>query len=183
MSAAFPPSRRHDVKVRALVGEHFDFIWRLLRRLGLSAEDADDATQHVFMTALPKIENITPGSERSFLYGVALRVHANARRKRLRRREDPLDAQAFAVDDGSQAETTLELARARARLDELLDELPEELARVFVLCVIEELSMAEVAVLEGIPAGTVASRLRRARSALADGLRGATRSGGGGAER
>src|SRR4051812_24266706 len=116
MSAASPPSPRRDVKVRALVGAHFDFIWRLLRRLGLSAEDADDATQHVFMTALPKLENITPGSERSFLYGVALRVHANARRKRARRREEPLDAQVFALDAGSQPEATLELARARARL-------------------------------------------------------------------
>src|SRR4051812_4776577 len=171
MSAASPPSRRHDVKVRALVGEHFDFIWRMLRRLGLSAEDADDAAQNVFMTVLPKLETITPGSERSFLYGVALRVHANARRKRARRREDALDAQAIGVDAGAQPETALELAPARARLDELLDELPEELSRVFVLCAIEELSMAEVAVLEGIPAGTVASRLRRARVALADGLR------------
>jgi RNA polymerase sigma-70 factor (ECF subfamily) len=169
--------------VRALVREHFDFIWRLLRRLGLSAEDADDAAQQVFMISLPKLASIAPGKERSFLYGVALRVQANARRKRARRREDPLDAQALVLDGGSQPEAALELARARAKLDELLDALPEELARVFILCVIEELSMADVAVLEGIPAGTVASRLRRARAALADGLRTATGSGLGGAER
>ena len=178
MSAAPPPSPRNDARVRALVGEHFDFIWRLLRRLGLSPADADDATQHVFMVSLPKLADIAPGKERSFLYGVALRVHANAHRKRVRRREEPLDAQTLARDEGPQPEATLELARARAKLDTLLDELPEELARVFVLCVIEELSMADVAVLEGIPAGTVASRLRRARATLEDGLRSATRGGG-----
>ncbi len=60
------------------------------------------------------------------------------------------------------------LARRRA-LDELqriLDALPEELRAVFVLFEIEELTMAEVALVLGIPAGTAASRLRKARDAF-----------------
>lgn len=170
MSAASPPSLRHDAVVRALVGAHFDFIWRLLRRLGLSAEDAEDATQQVFMLALPKVDTIAPGSERSFLYGVALRVLANARRKRARRREEPLEAAGRAIAPGWEPEHALHLAQSCERLDRVLDTLPAELCRVFVLCVIEELSMAEVAVLESIPAGTVASRLRRARARVEAGL-------------
>jgi len=41
--------------------------------------------------------------------------------------------------------------------------MPIELRAVFVLSEIEELTMAEIAVLMAIPPGTVASRLRRAR--------------------
>lgn len=52
-------------------------------------------------------------------------------------------------------------------LDEVLGELPHDLRTVFVMCEVEEVTMSEVAVALGIPAGTVASRLRRAREAFA----------------
>ena len=54
-------------------------------------------------------------------------------------------------------------ARYREYLDAILDTLPDESRAVFVLVEIEGLSAPEVANVLGIPAGTVASRLRRAR--------------------
>ena len=42
---------------------------------------------------------------------------------------------------------------------------------MFVLCEIEELTAPSVAAIIGIPVGTVASRLRRARQAFADELK------------
>jgi RNA polymerase sigma-70 factor (ECF subfamily) len=54
--------------------------------------------------------------------------------------------------------------RAWALLDELLAELPEELARVLALAEIEQVEVPEIAALEKIPVGTAASRLRRARA-------------------
>jgi RNA polymerase sigma-70 factor (ECF subfamily) len=48
-------------------------------------------------------------------------------------------------------------------LDELLAKLPEKLRRALVLAEVEGLEVTEVASLEGIPVGTAASRLRRAR--------------------
>jgi RNA polymerase sigma-70 factor (ECF subfamily) len=54
-------------------------------------------------------------------------------------------------------------------LDGLLARLPEDLAEVFVLFELEELTMAEIARLLDLPPGTVASRLRRARERF-DGL-------------
>jgi RNA polymerase sigma-70 factor, ECF subfamily len=153
-----------DPRARALFERHFDFIWRLLRRQGLSSPDADDAAQQVFMIAAQKLDAVAETSERSFLYGTALRVASNARRGVSRRREvveETLDAR----EGGSIApDARAELVRAWALLDELLAELPEELARVLALAEIEQVEVAEIAALEGIPVGTAASRLRRARA-------------------
>lgn len=150
-------------RARALFERHFDFIWRLLRRQGLAPSDADDAAQQVFMIATQKLEAVAEGSERSFLYGTAIRVASNARRGATRRREvgdETIDAR---VDDGIAPDQRAELIRAWALLDELLAQLPEELARVLALAEIEQVEVPEIASLEGIPVGTAASRLRRAR--------------------
>jgi hypothetical protein len=74
MSAVSSSRNPGEAALRALVDAHFDFIWRLFRRMGLSHADADDAAQHVFITATEKFDVIALGSERTFLYGVALRV-------------------------------------------------------------------------------------------------------------
>lgn len=150
-------------QLRVLVGQHFDFIWRLLRRMGLSEEDADDAAQQVFMAATQKSEHIATGSERTYLYGVALRVAANLRRKLARRREEAELAHEL-VDQDAQPEHSANLREARKLLDELLQALPEELRRVLVLAQIEQFEVSEIAQAEGIPVGTAASRLRRARA-------------------
>ncbi|HTV22166.1 MAG TPA: sigma-70 family RNA polymerase sigma factor [Polyangiaceae bacterium] len=162
-----------DVPARdfsALVRAEIDFVWRQLRRLGLSRADADDATQQVFMVASRRRSELVVGKERSFLYGTAVRVAANVRRSLQRRREvaepsveSPLDA---ASPDAPLPDELVERRRARALLDALLEQLPAELARVLVLAEVEQLTLAAIAELEGIPAGTAASRLRRARAAF-----------------
>jgi RNA polymerase sigma-70 factor (ECF subfamily) len=158
-----------------LVYEHLDFVWRLLRRFGLSPSDADDAAQQVFMVAARKLDELPAGTERTFLYGTARRVAANARRARRRRNEvgaellEELGSKATAPDE------LVELGRAAALLDELLEALPEKLRRVLVLAELEDASVPAIAELEGLPSGTAASRLRRARVAFASVLRRAVR--------
>jgi RNA polymerase sigma-70 factor (ECF subfamily) len=161
---------RSRVEGAQLVHDHFDFIWRLVRRLGLSPEDADDVAQQVFMTATQKLEEITPGHERSFLYGVALRVAANLKRKAHRRREHTGTELGSFHDSALAPDDATDLTLARQLLDELLATLPDELRRVFVLANIEQLELGEIAELEGIPQGTVASRLRRARALFGERL-------------
>jgi RNA polymerase sigma-70 factor (ECF subfamily) len=157
--------RRDDSRLAALVADHFDFIWRLLRRQGLSVPDADDAAQQVFMVATQKLDSIDRGRERTFLYGVALRTAANARRLKVRRREaGSEDAIHGQVSTTAAPDERAELSRAWALLDELLEQLPDELSRVLSLAEIEELEVREIALLERIPVGTAASRLRRARA-------------------
>jgi RNA polymerase sigma-70 factor (ECF subfamily) len=75
-------------------------------------------------------------------------------------------------------EEQLEQRRARALLDSVLDGLPIELRSVLVLFELEGLDVRSIAEIEGIPVGTVGSRLRRAReefSAIAKRVRAAGR--------
>lgn len=155
---------------RRLVGDHFDFVWRLLRRLGLSPADADDAAQHVFMISTQKTASITAGSERSYLYGVALRVAQNHKRKLKRRPEQGELTGLDLADDKPRPDEAASLREARDLLDRLLEGLPNELRRVLVLAEIEQLEVAEIAALEGLPVGTAASRLRRARAVFREAL-------------
>jgi RNA polymerase sigma-70 factor (ECF subfamily) len=155
-----PGSR--EARLDALVAEHFDFIWRQLRHQGLSSHDADDAAQQVFMIATQKFDDIAPGSERSFLYGTALRVSANRRRGVRRDASDDRTIDSLASPSDA-PESAADLRRAWALVDELLASLSPELARVLALAEVEELKVSDIAALEGIPAGTAASRLRRAR--------------------
>jgi RNA polymerase sigma-70 factor (ECF subfamily) len=154
------PSPEH---IAGLVRQHYGFVWRLLRRLGLREGDADDAAQQVFLVAVDRLADLESGRERSFLYGVALNVGARARRSQVRRREEPLDAAGEGASSMPSAEQLLERREQRDALDALLGEMPEELRVVFVLYELEELTTPEVAEVCEIPVGTAASRLRRAR--------------------
>jgi RNA polymerase sigma-70 factor (ECF subfamily) len=159
-------ARPTPVDLESLIQANFAFVWRLLRRLGLSRSDADDAAQQVFLIAGAKLHAIRPGSERSFLYGCALHRAAKWQRAQAReRRTVSLDADAPVelVCPALSAEDVLDRAKARSVLDLLLSEMPVSLRTVFVLFELEQLSTAEIAVLLDVPRGTVASRLRRAR--------------------
>jgi RNA polymerase sigma-70 factor, ECF subfamily len=153
--------------VPALVQAHFGYVWRLCRRLGLSESDADDAAQQVFITAARRAADIRAGSERAFLYGVAANVVAKSRHALARRREaagaelDVLEADLPSLEELS------DQRKARHVLDALLDTMPLELRVVFVLYEVEEQTVAEIALALGIPVGTAASRLRRARDDFA----------------
>jgi RNA polymerase sigma-70 factor (ECF subfamily) len=155
-----PSSHEQASEVVAL---HFDFIWRLLRRLGVFEHEVDDAAQQVFLTATRKGLRGNAAEARPFLYGVALRVAANFRRTTRRRREVSEDAASEPYATGPAADDVADLRRARAILDQILDQMPIELRVVFLLSEIEQMTAASIAELEGIPPGTVASRLRRAR--------------------
>jgi RNA polymerase sigma-70 factor (ECF subfamily) len=151
-------------RVRQLIDEHYAFIWRLLARLGIRADDVDDATQQVFMVLLTRERlKIQPGSERAFLFGIAVRVAREQRRRNEKAKtHSDVDFESI-VHPGLDLEALADQQRARELLDRLIQSIPEELRMIFILFEIEGLPAIEVAALLDIPAGTVASRLRRAR--------------------
>jgi RNA polymerase sigma-70 factor (ECF subfamily) len=152
------------VRLRRMLDESFDFVWRSLRRFGLSDDRADDAAQQVFIIASRKLDMIRPDSERSFLFGTAMRVASDMRRSAVSRREVAhADPAADLADTSSAPDELVDQRRARETLDRVLDAMDEDLRAVFVLFELEEMPTAEIATLLAIPPGTVASRLRRAR--------------------
>jgi RNA polymerase sigma-70 factor (ECF subfamily) len=168
--APAPPAAREAdpaMRLRRIVEDSFDFIWRSLRGLGIPAESADDAAQRVFYIFSQKQDEIAVGSERAFLFGTALRVAANARRTQARRRE-VYDEEALRrmTDPAPDGERVVELKERRALLDQVLGEMSDDLRTVFVLFVLEGMATPEIAELLDLPPGTVASRLRRAREAF-----------------
>jgi RNA polymerase sigma-70 factor (ECF subfamily) len=146
-----------------MVVEHFQFVWRTLRRL-VPAEAVDDGVQRVFMVASRKVDLIAPGSERAFLFKTALWVAQLIRRTRARRRET-LGAEdlGHVRDPAPLPDEAADWSLRRRLLDEVLEGMTTELRQVFVLFELEGLPIAEIAGLIGVPSGTVCSRLRRAR--------------------
>src|SRR5688500_2448244 len=63
-----------NLRLAALLRDHFQVVWRAVRRFGVPPRSADDAAQEVFIIAAAKLRDIQPGRERQFLYGVAVRV-------------------------------------------------------------------------------------------------------------
>jgi len=154
-----------EERIRLLVDDHHDRIWRTLRRLGVPTADVDDATQQVFIVLDRKLWRVCPGSELPFLFRTAVKVASEFRRARSRRRLDPegLDKVETPEPSGN-PEELLALRRERERLDRILDAMPPELRAVFVLFELDGLTMAEIAEATGLRPGTVASRIRRART-------------------
>ncbi len=162
----------------ALVLRHQGPVYRLLRRMLGSREEAEDVAQEAFLS-LHRHGHRFRGDARfsTFVYRVAANAALNRRRSlgRRRARERQLAGHQAAGTDlpstprdpedaASGAEVQVEVQRA-------LLELPPDLRIASILYDIEGVPYAEVARVLGIPEGTVKSRIHRARKALRDLLR------------
>lgn len=144
--------------------DHHERVWRTLRRFGLAPEAAADATQQAFLIAAERLADIRLGSERAFLIGTALRLGRGAHRSGRRFELD--EAMDERENPGSRADDLVERKRRLTLAERVLATLEPDLLEVFVLFELEGMSTPEIAELIGIPLGTAASRLRRAREAF-----------------
>jgi RNA polymerase sigma-70 factor (ECF subfamily) len=153
-----------DSRVRAAVNAHYEGLWRFLRRMGVAEDQVEDAAQQVLIVFAQRAADVKEEAVKAFLFGTALRVASDFRRRSQRARE-VLDREALLVhpDPRPDAEHQLGEKELRRCLDRLLEDLDPDLRAVFVLAELDEVTMAEISKLLCIPAGTVASRLRRAR--------------------
>ena len=147
----------------AIYRAEFGFVWRILRRLGVAAEQLEDAAQEVFLVLHRRLPGLAPDvSMRSWLFGSARRVAADLRRGQ-HRRERRLQAHAVVGElrgqtrPGEQAEAAEFVQRFLARLD-------EDKRMVFVLTDLEGMTAPEIAVALDVKLNTVYSRLRAARA-------------------
>jgi RNA polymerase sigma factor (sigma-70 family) len=141
---------------------HTNMVWGLARRFCRSAEDAEDATQEIFVDVWRSAERYDPavGSEVTFLMTIARRRLIDRTRRQGRRPaaellEDAGAIAAAAVPD--RAELHDEVARAKDALQGLRPEQRE----VLDLALGHGRTHQEIAAAIGIPLGTVKSHARR----------------------
>jgi RNA polymerase sigma factor (sigma-70 family) len=142
----------------ALYQEYFGYVWKTLGRLGVSPADLPDAVHDVFVIVYRRWAELDPERPvRPWLFGIARRVAAGARRKQR-------DIVAEVPEAGSSGDED-RIAR-RDLLWRLLAELLDERLEVIILHDLEGYTGADIAEQLGISVHTVHSRLRLARADL-----------------
>ncbi len=146
----------------AVYEDHFDFVWRCLRRMGVPEPGVDDAVQDVFVVVHRRLAAFDGVSLRGWLFGVALNV-AREHRRRAQRRGHHEELREALEDPSADPHEALARSEALRLLDRLLDALTEDRRAVFILVEYEGMSAPEVAAALGVNVNTVSSRLRAAR--------------------
>jgi RNA polymerase sigma-70 factor (ECF subfamily) len=149
-----------------LYSEHFEFVWRSLRRLGVSLEYLDDAVQDVFIVSLRRRHEFKGhSSQRTWLFGIATNVTHEYRRKAQRAARNTPVPDNYRTAEPSPLEQAANSEELRL-IEALLQSLDEAKRHVFILAELEQMSAPEIAAALGIKLNTVYSRLRAARQAF-----------------
>ena len=146
--------------------EHFDFVWRSARRLGVPDSAVDDVVQEVFIVVHRQLASFEGRSSmKTWLFGILRNVVLRQRRSWARRREEALEESAVAAD-AAPADEHLAEREARRVLHALLAGLDDDKRAVFVLAELEQMSAPEIAEATGLKLNTVYARLRLARAEM-----------------
>jgi RNA polymerase sigma-70 factor, ECF subfamily len=153
----------------AVYEEQVEFVWRAARRMGVSAADADDVVQDVFVIVHRRLAEFAGRAQlKTWVFKILLHVVRHHWRRHRRKPgdragEDVTPMQHLTTERDSGPATSLERVEAMRIVDRLMDTLDDEKREVFVLAELEQMTAAEIAeVVEANP-NTVASRLRAAR--------------------
>ncbi len=158
-----PPCSAEPLSLERVYRSHFSFVWRSLRRLGVSEADAPDAAQDVFLVVHAKLAAFDLAVPiTTWLYAICMRV-ASDRRRSARSRYEVLAEPAEPPSRASDAESSLDLERRRSILATALDAMPISQRAVFTLFELDGWTGDRIAELLQIPLATVHSRLRLAR--------------------
>src|SRR5262245_7228042 len=180
--ARFVRSRDEDA-LAALVRRHASMVWGVCCRLLYKHQDAEDAFQATFLVLVKKAAAVPRRAVANWLYGVARQTAVRLRAlaaKRGRRETQVVNMPESGIRSQGSGVRSQESDELQSVLDEELGRLPNHYRGVIVLCDLEEMTRKEAARQLGIPEGSVASRLARARMMLAKRLtrRGVALSGG-----
>jgi len=166
---------------QALGGDHAAFgqlmhryagaVYNLGYRMLGSAEDAEDASQEIFLRAYTRLASFD--RQRRFSTWL-LSIGSNYCIDRLRRRRFSwmtLDDAAFALPSKERSPERIALDHEQqAIVQRALQQMPEHYRMVTVLRYWSDLSYEEIASVTGLPESTIKTRLHRARHMLAKAL-------------
>jgi len=138
-------------------------LWRYLRRLADSDQAADDLLQDTWVRVLRGISGLRDAARlRPWLFGIARRIAMD----RLRAQYAHPVAPDGSLDELAAPEIDPTLENDLAALESGLATLPLRERETLALFYLRELSIEQIAALLEVPAGTIKSRLFRARGLL-----------------
>lgn len=146
---------------------HLDAAYNLARWLLRNDQDAEDAVQEAYLRAYKAFAHFRGGDGKAWFMTI-LRNVCYTMIKKLRSHEtpEPFDEEIHQpVSESERQEAFRQKAKAES-LRGALEKLPDEFREIIVLHDLEGLAYKDIAVVVGIPIGTVMSRLARARGRL-----------------
>lgn len=164
-----------------LIAQYQQSIYNLVYRILDDPTDAPDTTQEVFIKVFRGMSNFNCDSSlKTWMYRIAIHEASNRRRWFFRHKVQELSIEPVAdqqeghqaslrdslTDSGESPFETVSRGQVRARLEQVLQKLPEHYRTAVVLRDIEDLSYEEIAAVTETSLGTVKSRLVRGRDAL-----------------
>lgn len=149
----------------ALVRGLGPLVLGLCRRLSPDPDDAFQAVWERVFRSLPRFDPAGPAKLSTWVATIAHRSLIDARRTRSRKGQVVPFSSAPASDPSPEAQ--IHTAERKQALERALGTLPDDLKRVVVGHHLGGLSLPVLAEQEGVPVGTLKSRLHRARGLLA----------------
>jgi len=155
----------------AFVLPHLDAAYNLARWLLRDERAAEDAVQEACLRALRYLDALRDGDARPWLLGIVRNTCFSALERSRRAPEQvEFDEAAFdaalAAPAADEPPERLQQRRMQTLVDAAIRALSPPLREVIVLREFEELEVAQIAAIVAVPAGTVMSRLSRAREKL-----------------
>ena len=151
-------------RFHALYREHFDFVFRNLRRLGVADASVEDALQDVYVVVLRRMDEFSGAHVKAWLFAILLRVAGNYRRSSRRRGPlEPLQEEQLRTAQPGPFEQAAR-QEARRMLHAFLDSLDENRRAVFVMAEFEQMTAPEIARAMSANINTVYSWLRAGRA-------------------
>jgi RNA polymerase sigma-70 factor (ECF subfamily) len=166
----FPGEKRHVLS--QVLDEVFDGLYGYAMVLSRDRTEAEDLVQETCVRAVQATESLQLGSNvKGWLFTILRNIWLNQVRQRRAAPKivelDVDESTAGMAVEPSKGPHALYVSKVeRDQVRQAIQKLPEEFREIIVLREYGELSYQEIASLLGCPAGTVMSRLGRARSKL-----------------
>jgi RNA polymerase sigma-70 factor (ECF subfamily) len=165
--------------LRLIVRRHNQRLYRVARAIVRDDSEAEEVLQEAYLSAFQSLANFRADAKLSTWL---TRIVANKAISRLHRKDTAVSLDALDTIDRIQAEVvgmphldfdperTTARVQVRELLERAIDNLPAPFRTVFVLRMVEQLSVKETASSLGIPEETVKSRLHRAKKLMREQL-------------
>ena len=149
-----------------------DYVWNVVRRMGVPQAEAEDVVQEVFVTVYRRIGEFEGRAQlKTWVFAIAVHLvqhyfRTHARKPGDRASDKGTEIQDLVDQQENGPANQIERKERYDALDRVLDQLDDTKRLVFVLAELEQLTLVEIGEIVGANPNTVATRLRAARQAF-----------------